>query len=173
MTTDHEVEYGAHLPLIGLGTPPSLATLAAYVRTAARLGYRHLCANDHLLFGRPWLDGPTALAALIEASRDMTWSPRPVSCPWTADLSRELGSPAGLRRVARLGDGWLASAYNTTPDSFRDGLDRLGEELRRRWSTLDLGSEERRVGEPGLRFRRADPAKDVTRASSPSRPTIP
>ncbi len=26
------------------------------------------------------------------------------------------GSAAGLRRVARLGDGWLASAYNTTPD---------------------------------------------------------
>jgi alkanesulfonate monooxygenase SsuD/methylene tetrahydromethanopterin reductase-like flavin-dependent oxidoreductase (luciferase family) len=36
-----------------------------------------------------------------------------------------------LRRVARLGDGWLASAYNTTPDSFREGLDRLAEELRR------------------------------------------
>ena len=28
------------------------------------------------------------------------------------------GSTAGLRRVARLGDGWLASGYNTTPDSF-------------------------------------------------------
>jgi alkanesulfonate monooxygenase SsuD/methylene tetrahydromethanopterin reductase-like flavin-dependent oxidoreductase (luciferase family) len=26
------------------------------------------------------------------------------------------GSAAGLRRVARLGDGWLASAYNTTPE---------------------------------------------------------
>ena len=26
------------------------------------------------------------------------------------------GSPAGLRRVARTGDGWLASAYNTTPE---------------------------------------------------------
>ena len=26
------------------------------------------------------------------------------------------GSPAGLRRVARLGDGWLASGYNTTPE---------------------------------------------------------
>jgi alkanesulfonate monooxygenase SsuD/methylene tetrahydromethanopterin reductase-like flavin-dependent oxidoreductase (luciferase family) len=25
------------------------------------------------------------------------------------------GSPAGLRRVARLGDGWIGSAYNTTP----------------------------------------------------------
>ena len=30
-----------------------------------------------------------------------------------------LGSAAGLRRVARLGDGWLASAYNTTPGAPR------------------------------------------------------
>ena len=29
------------------------------------------------------------------------------------------GSAAGLRRVARLGDGWLASAYNTTPEPSR------------------------------------------------------
>jgi alkanesulfonate monooxygenase SsuD/methylene tetrahydromethanopterin reductase-like flavin-dependent oxidoreductase (luciferase family) len=28
------------------------------------------------------------------------------------------GSPAGLRRVVRAGDGWLASAYNTTPERF-------------------------------------------------------
>ena len=28
------------------------------------------------------------------------------------------GSPAGLRRVERHGDGWLASAYNTDPDAF-------------------------------------------------------
>lgn len=28
------------------------------------------------------------------------------------------GSPAGLRRTARLADGWLASAYNTTPPDF-------------------------------------------------------
>ena len=28
------------------------------------------------------------------------------------------GSDAGLRRVARLGDGWLASGYNTTPEDF-------------------------------------------------------
>ncbi len=28
------------------------------------------------------------------------------------------GSPAGLNRVARLADGWLASAYNTTPPQF-------------------------------------------------------
>jgi alkanesulfonate monooxygenase SsuD/methylene tetrahydromethanopterin reductase-like flavin-dependent oxidoreductase (luciferase family) len=72
MSVDREVEYGAHLPLIDLGPPRSLAGLAAYARTAARLGYRYLCANDHLVFGRPWLDGPTALASLIGASGDMT-----------------------------------------------------------------------------------------------------
>jgi alkanesulfonate monooxygenase SsuD/methylene tetrahydromethanopterin reductase-like flavin-dependent oxidoreductase (luciferase family) len=31
------------------------------------------------------------------------------------------GSPAGLRRVARLGDGWLASAYNTGPEQVAAG----------------------------------------------------
>lgn len=35
------------------------------------------------------------------------------------------GSEAGLRRVARLADGWLASAYNTTPDEFAAALKRL------------------------------------------------
>jgi alkanesulfonate monooxygenase SsuD/methylene tetrahydromethanopterin reductase-like flavin-dependent oxidoreductase (luciferase family) len=32
------------------------------------------------------------------------------------------GSAAGMRRVVRLGDGWLASGYNTDPDKFRSGL---------------------------------------------------
>ncbi len=41
------------------------------------------------------------------------------------------GSPAGLRRVARLGDGWLASAYNTTPEAFADGRAVVAEERRR------------------------------------------
>jgi alkanesulfonate monooxygenase SsuD/methylene tetrahydromethanopterin reductase-like flavin-dependent oxidoreductase (luciferase family) len=39
------------------------------------------------------------------------------------------GSDAGLRRVARLGDGWLASAYNTTPDGFRAAKQSLSEQL--------------------------------------------
>jgi alkanesulfonate monooxygenase SsuD/methylene tetrahydromethanopterin reductase-like flavin-dependent oxidoreductase (luciferase family) len=217
MTAAHEVEYGAHLPLIGLGTSPSLPALAAYARAASRLGYRYLCANDHLLFGRPWLDGPTALAALIEASQDMTlvttaslpvlrgpvplaktlaaidllsggrlvagvgpgssaddyaaagigfqerWrrfdeavrvlrallhggdevegefystrgvllEPPPAQRPGPPIWVASWGSPVGLRRVARLGDGWLASAYNTTPGRFADARDRLAEELRR------------------------------------------
>jgi alkanesulfonate monooxygenase SsuD/methylene tetrahydromethanopterin reductase-like flavin-dependent oxidoreductase (luciferase family) len=37
------------------------------------------------------------------------------------------GSEAGMRRVARLADGWLASAYNTTPEGFAAGRARLPE----------------------------------------------
>jgi alkanesulfonate monooxygenase SsuD/methylene tetrahydromethanopterin reductase-like flavin-dependent oxidoreductase (luciferase family) len=40
------------------------------------------------------------------------------------------GSAAGLRRVARLGDGWLASAYNTTPEQLTAGRDLLHDALR-------------------------------------------
>jgi alkanesulfonate monooxygenase SsuD/methylene tetrahydromethanopterin reductase-like flavin-dependent oxidoreductase (luciferase family) len=39
------------------------------------------------------------------------------------------GSQAGLRRVARLGDGWLASGYNTTPELFAQGWQQLQELL--------------------------------------------
>jgi alkanesulfonate monooxygenase SsuD/methylene tetrahydromethanopterin reductase-like flavin-dependent oxidoreductase (luciferase family) len=39
------------------------------------------------------------------------------------------GSRAGMRRVARAGDGWLASAYNTTPEAFTAAMEVLGGEL--------------------------------------------
>jgi len=42
------------------------------------------------------------------------------------------GSDAGLRRVARIADGWLASAYNTTPAELGSARDNLHAELRKR-----------------------------------------
>ena len=39
------------------------------------------------------------------------------------------GSDVGLRRAVRLGDGWLASAYNTTPERFAQSWARVGELL--------------------------------------------
>ena len=39
------------------------------------------------------------------------------------------GSEAGLRRVARLADGWLASGYNTTPELFAKAWRQLQEFL--------------------------------------------
>jgi len=197
------VEFGAHLPLIDFGAGFSHRRLKTYARAAAESGYRYLCANDHLLYAKPWLDGPTALAAVIEDSRDLTlattvalpvlrgplqlakaltaldvlsdgrmlvgvgpgssardyatlglpfderWrlfnesipvlrtlleggelAPRSPQRPGPPIWIGSWGSPAGLRRVARLGDGWLASAYNTTPDAFAAGLERLGPALR-------------------------------------------
>ena len=221
----HGVEFGAHLPLIDLGDADwTLGGLQAYAARAAELGYSHLCANDHLLFSRPWLDGPTALAATLDASADLTLATT-VALPvvrgpaataktlgaidllsegrlvvgvgpgssahdydvvgisfderwkrfdesiaalrsfWRAgapSLSgvfystegvalepapvRESGPPiwvaswgsrAGIRRAARLGDGWLASGYNTTPARFADGLAYLHEQLR----SLDRASQ--------------------------------
>lgn len=211
------MEYGAHLPLIEFQDQRrTLADLRTYARRAAALEYRFLCANDHLLFSRPWLDGPTALAATIDAAADMTIattvslpvvrgptqtakmlvaldilsggrlvagvgpgsSPRDYAAVgvgfeerWkrfdeairalrsllradgegfrgsfysTKDLALEplpirpegppiwiasWGSPPGLRRVARLGDGWLASGYNTSPSRFRESVAFLLKQL--------------------------------------------
>jgi alkanesulfonate monooxygenase SsuD/methylene tetrahydromethanopterin reductase-like flavin-dependent oxidoreductase (luciferase family) len=39
------------------------------------------------------------------------------------------GSKAGLARVARAADGWLASAYNTTPERFAAGREALAQAL--------------------------------------------
>jgi alkanesulfonate monooxygenase SsuD/methylene tetrahydromethanopterin reductase-like flavin-dependent oxidoreductase (luciferase family) len=208
------VEYGAHLPLIDIGARVSLPQVKAYARAAAVLGYRYVCANDHLLFSRPWLDGPTALAAVVEESGDLAlattvslpvvrgpvqlaktlaaldvlsegrlvvgvgagssvrdyaavgvpfeerwrrfdeavqalrvlltrdsegfegdfYSTRGIALePWPAQQPgppiwiASWGSSPGLRRAARHGDGWLASAYNTTPGRFRKDLDRLAD----------------------------------------------
>ena len=195
-----------------LGSGFSLAGLKTYARAADALGYRYLCANDHLVFNRPWLAGPTALAAVLAESgrttlattvslpvvrgpaalaktltaldilsdgrllvvvgpgssrRDYAAAGVPFDERWPrfdeaipvlrallrgepgpadgrfydlADVQlapvrqdgppvwvASWGSPAGLRRVHRHGDGWLASAYNTTADRFGSCLEALGE----------------------------------------------
>ena len=212
------MDYGAHLPLIALdGRPWSLRGLLEYAEVAEDLGFRTLSANDHLLFPRPWLDGLTALAAVLAVTErtdlattvalPVMWGPVPlakslaavdllsggrlivgvgpgssardyaaVGIPFEERWKRldesvqalralwrgesppfegkfystggvtlepypaqrpgppvwigSWGSEAGLRRTARLGDGWLASAYNTTPEAFASALGRLGERLR-------------------------------------------
>src|SRR5882724_13295219 len=67
------MEFGVHLPLISfVGEHRSLDDLLAFAEAARDLGYTHLCANDHLVFPRPWLDGLTALAAVLAHSGQMT-----------------------------------------------------------------------------------------------------
>lgn len=212
------MDYGAHLPLIAQnGQHWSLRRLLEYTEIAEHLGFRAISANDHLLFPRPWLDGPTTLAAVLartgqmalattvalpvvrgpvalakslaaidllsdgrlvvgvgpgssardyaavgipfeerwkrleEAVRamralwlrdgspfkgefysteDIVLEPYPAQQPGPPIWIGSWGSEAGLKRTARLGDGWLASAYNTTPEEFADAWGRLREHLR-------------------------------------------
>jgi probable F420-dependent oxidoreductase len=80
-----------------------------------------------------------ALRALLQSERapfvgrfysteGLTLEPKPAQSAGPPLWLGSWGSAAGLRRVARLGDGWLASAYNTTPASFA----RAWQELRSR-----------------------------------------
>ena len=202
------MEYGVHLPLIDFeGRGFTFESLLSYTAEAERLGYTQISANDHLVYLHPWLDGPTALAAVMHKTGAMTLStsvtlvavrrpvvvakmlgaisllsggrliasvgpgslqldyqgmdvpyeerwkrlddgirmlralwagdeyagkfystlgvpmePRP---PLTPIWIGSWGSDAGLRRVARLGDGWMASAYNTTPERFAAAMAQL------------------------------------------------
>src|SRR3954467_6055052 len=181
----------------------SLARLTRAAEAARDCGFAALSANDHFFFQTPWLDGPTALAAVVDRSgsmelattvalvslrgpvplakalvaldvlsegrvvagvgpgsseRDYAAAGVPYDERWprfdeaAAALGELLradsplepaprrsggvplwiaswGSKAGLRRVARLGDGWFASAYNTTPELFGTGKESLSQEL--------------------------------------------
>jgi alkanesulfonate monooxygenase SsuD/methylene tetrahydromethanopterin reductase-like flavin-dependent oxidoreductase (luciferase family) len=201
------VDLGVHLPLMQFREDRvSLGRLRTVVDTARECGFAAVSANDHFLFQTPWLDGPTALASVIERSEQLslattvvlpvlrgpvalaktlsaidvlsegrliaavgpgssqrdyeavgvpfeerwkrfdesvvvlrsllTRTPVPRDARyWRLPSDIELlpasvqrggvplwvgswGSKAGLGRVATLGDGWLASAYNTTPERF-------------------------------------------------------
>ena len=211
------MDYGAHLPLIALDRQPwTLHRLLEYAQITESLDFQALSANDHLVFGRPWLDGLTALAAVLtrtgrmalattvalpvvrgpvalakslaaidllsggrlvvgvgpgSSARDyaavgvpfeerwkrldeavqvlralwlgedrpfrgefystqgLALEPYPAQRPGPPIWIGSWGSEAGLRRVVRLGDGWLASAYNTTPEAFTAARSRLAEHL--------------------------------------------
>ena len=49
----------------------SLARLARAVDAARDCGFAAVSANDHFLFQTPWLDGPTALAAVVDQTGAM------------------------------------------------------------------------------------------------------
>ncbi len=209
------MQFGVHLPQIGWEgqEPIDLDRVIAVATAAERLGYGTITANDHLVYQRPWLDGPTALAAVLTAAptvrlmtsvalpvvrgpvalaktlgaidllsggrvdaglgpgssaadyalagipfderwarfdeavaavralwdidappfvgrfydtTDVRLAPAPAQAKGPPIWIGSWGSSAGLRRVARLGDGWLASGYNSTPEAFATSWATLG-----------------------------------------------
>jgi alkanesulfonate monooxygenase SsuD/methylene tetrahydromethanopterin reductase-like flavin-dependent oxidoreductase (luciferase family) len=216
------VELGVHLPLVQFGDDElTLRRLEATVDAARECGFAAVSVNDHLVFQRPWLDGLTALAAVLGRTGEMElattvalpsvrgpvalakaltaldvlaegrliaglgpgsserdyrlagipfeerWPrfdeavavlrallrgeplpehPRFYPLPPDVELAPRSGpiplwigswgSRAGLARVARLGDGWLASAYNTTPERFAAARAKLPKDFPNALATM-------------------------------------
>ena len=118
---DDGPQFGAHLPLIDISGEgvPDLGALRAYAQTAAALGYRYLSANDHMVFSRPWLDGPTALAAVLDAAPEVTLATT-VSLPAVrgpvplAKTVTALDRLSGGRMLVGLGPGSSERDYAAT-----------------------------------------------------------
>ncbi len=53
------MRFGVHLPLMDFGDHRfAVEHLEKYVETATGLGFDAVSANNHMVFGVPWLDGP-------------------------------------------------------------------------------------------------------------------
>lgn len=144
------MEFGVHLPLISIaGEQRSLDDLLAFTEAARDLGYTHLCANDHLVFSRPWLDGPTALAAVLAHSGQMTLATT-VAVPVlrgpaaTAKILAAIDLLSGGRLVVGLGPGSSARDYELVGVPFEERWKRLDEAvqtLRAYWRADDIAFE--------------------------------
>jgi len=113
------------------GHPYDLEHLTTYASAAARLRFDALAANDHMVFSVPWLDGPTALAAVMDHSEDLTLATT-VSLPVVrgpVPLAKTLGT------IDRLSGGRLIVAVG--PGSSRQDYDAVGIDFEERWGRLD------------------------------------
>jgi probable F420-dependent oxidoreductase len=88
--------------------------------------WRRLDESIKLLRG---LWGGPPFSGRFYSSEGVVLEPKPLRPGGPPIWIGSWGSDAGLRRVARLADGWLASAYNTEPHIFREALERLKERL--------------------------------------------
>ena len=127
---------GAHLPLADLGAGrPTGEDLCTYARTARDLGYSTLAANDHLVWSRPWLDGPTTIASVISAAGDMTLATS-VALPVVRHpvvVAKTLTTLACLATgpvVGGLGPGSSSADYQAVGIPFEDRWARFDEALR-------------------------------------------
>jgi alkanesulfonate monooxygenase SsuD/methylene tetrahydromethanopterin reductase-like flavin-dependent oxidoreductase (luciferase family) len=123
---------GVHLPLADLGDgPPTADGLRAYVRAAGELGFSTVAANDHLVWKRPWIDGPTALAAVSSAAGAMV-----LATTITLPVVRHPVVVAKtLCALATLAEGSVVGGLG--PGSSRSDYDAVGVPFEQRWARFD------------------------------------
>ncbi len=129
------MDFGLHLPLMDFGGNPfTLDHLITYAETGQQLGFSALAANDHLVFSRPWLDGPTALATVLTHSGRMDLATT-VSLPVVrgpVPLAKSLGAIdhlSGGRLIACVGPGSSAQDYAVVGIPFEERWKRLDEAI--------------------------------------------
>src|SRR5688572_21859407 len=126
------MEFGAHLPLISFtGEQRSLRDLTAYASAARDLEYTHLCTNDHLIFSRPWLDGLTALSAVLPHTGNMTLATTVV----VPVLRGPAATAKALAAIDLLSEGRLVVAVG--PGSSARDYELIGIPFEERWARLD------------------------------------
>jgi alkanesulfonate monooxygenase SsuD/methylene tetrahydromethanopterin reductase-like flavin-dependent oxidoreductase (luciferase family) len=126
------LELGLHVPLTEFGSEgQSLSRLTGAVDAARENGFAAVSANDHFLFQTPWLDGATALAAVIDHPALWSWRQRSrtsrcaVLCPSRRRSPRWMSCPMG-GLFAGVGAG----------SSERD-YDAVGVPFEKRWERFD------------------------------------
>ena len=126
------MDLGAHLPLADLGDgTPTIEGLCDYVRAARDLGCTTVSANDHLVWRRPWLDGPTALAAVVGDAGPMTLATS-IALPVVRHpvvIAKTLTSLASLTHSRVIG--------GLGPGSSQPDYDAVGVPFSERWSRFD------------------------------------
>jgi alkanesulfonate monooxygenase SsuD/methylene tetrahydromethanopterin reductase-like flavin-dependent oxidoreductase (luciferase family) len=109
--------------------------LSTYAATARDLGYTTLAANDHLVWSKPWLDGPTTLASVVSAAGDMTLATS-ITLPVVrhpvvvAKMLTTLACLAAGRVVGGLGPGSSRADYDAVGIPFEQRWGRFDEALR-------------------------------------------
>src|SRR5882672_9548015 len=126
------MEAGVHLPQVEFaGEGLSLRRLADTVDAARANGFAAVSVNDHFLFGAPWLDGLTALAAVAERSGPMTLAT-------TVSLAALRGPVPLAKAVATLdvlSGGRVVAGVGA--GSSRSDYDALGADFESRWQRFD------------------------------------
>ena len=126
------MDAGVHLPLIDFsGGGFSYRRAAETVDAARACGFGAISANDHFLFSAPWLDGLTALAAVIERSGGM----KLVTTVALAALRGPVPLAKALSALDELSDGRVIAGVG--PGSSRADYDAVGVPFEQRWQRFD------------------------------------
>src|SRR4051794_23753794 len=126
------MDLGVHLPLMQFGDDPlSLRRLEETVDGARECGLAAVSANDHFVFSTPWLDGPTALASMIERSGEMTLA----TTLSLVVLRGPVALAKSLAAIDVLSEGRLIACLG--PGSSKRDYDALGIPFEDRWQRFE------------------------------------